>query len=48
MPRLKGQAQYRLEKLLEVVKKSYERDCELRKMLHSGTDALFDKEGLPL
>jgi hypothetical protein len=48
VPRRKGAAQYRLDKLLEVVKKSYDRDCALRKNLHVGVDALFDKEGMPL
>lgn len=47
-PRRKGAAAYRLEELLEVVKKSYERDCCLRKELHIGTDGLFDAEDLPL
>merc|ERR1712166_1171130 len=37
-PRRKGAAAYRLEELLEVVKKSYERDCSLRRELHIGTD----------
>jgi len=47
-PRRKGAAAYRLEELLEVVKKSYERDCSLRRELHIGTDGLFDHEKLPL
>jgi hypothetical protein len=48
VPRRKGAAQYRLDKLLEVVKKSYERDCALREQLHIGTDALFNAEKMPL
>eukprot|EP00658_Telonema_sp_P-2_P016433 TRINITY_DN16379_c0_g1_i4.p1 TRINITY_DN16379_c0_g1~~TRINITY_DN16379_c0_g1_i4.p1 ORF type:complete len:412 (-),score=147.15 TRINITY_DN16379_c0_g1_i4:461-1561(-) len=46
--RREGAAAYRLETLLEVVKQSYERDCALRKELHTGVDGLFDDEGLPL
>jgi len=46
--RQKGAEQYRLEKLLEIVRKSHARDCELRKKLHVGTDQIFDAEGLPL
>merc|ERR1712166_1727856 len=48
VPRRKGAAQYRLDKLLEVVKASYDRDCGLREQLHIGTDALFNAEKMPL
>jgi len=48
VPRRKGAAAYHLGKLLEVVKNAYARDCALRKELHIGTDALFDKECMPL
>jgi len=46
--RRKGAAADRLEQLLEVVKKSYERDCLVRREIHVGVDALFDQETLPL
>ena len=46
--RRKGAAADRLEQLLEVVKKSYERDCLVRREIHAGVDALFDQETLPL
>merc|ERR1711934_362825 len=40
--RRRGAAQYFLDEILEVVKKSYERDCTLRRQLHGAVDGLFD------